>query len=187
MDRNNLPPGIVQRIAQGDEDALAMVWRQLSPLVATYARRIVRHEQDVADVMQEVWLRLWLYAHTIPAEAALVPWLRTTTVHQSIDAMRKDARWQGRQKRFALLTAPLHPYSGDGAREVLNRLLAADVLAALPAHLRTCQHMWSVGYSLAEIAVQLRIPIGTVKSRMHAGRAMARRIAEARGRGVQIG
>lgn len=124
-------------------------------------RRLLPGEADREDAVQETWLALL----RTPSEAPPGwPYVRRTAYAKAVDRLRRRA--------FEPLRAD--PTSrGDGAEpdEVpLNRL---------PEHeRRTLELRFWAGLSIEEIARELKVPEGTVKTWLHRGRRRLRQILE---------
>ena len=137
------------------------------------ARRLVQDEGLAHDVVQDVFLSWWRAGGGgyRADRGGLAPWLSTLTHHKAVDALRSADR----QRR--LLVA-----AERGAREPEERLVddvvwwelgRQSLIAALPTlppkQREVLSLAYVVGLTQAEIAERLGIPLGTVKSRTHAG------------------
>src|SRR5215213_10531337 len=143
----------------------------------TLAYRLTGDHDDAQDLVQEVLLRVRRGLTTYQA-GSLEGWLSRITTNAFLDEVR-------RRKRRPLHVVPELPEpraATGGATDVESELarlrLPDDVqaaLAALPPDFRTAVVLADVvGYGYAEIAGVLGIPIGTVRSRIHRGRALLR-------------
>lgn len=139
-------------------------------------------DRDVAeDVAQETFVRAFRFYTSFRSEAALSTWLYRIAVNLCIDAQRK----QGRIERLAdddeRAERPDPSPAPDRALEV--RELARQAGAALetlsPDHKAILILREVEGLSYAEIARVLRIPKGTVMSRLFHARANLQRAAHA--------
>ena len=132
-----------------------------------YLRRIVNDPQRVEELVQETLLRAWLHADHLSATGVPVqPWLYRVARNIAIDELRY------RQVR------PVEPVADPGARmvsadpaeQVVTRV---DLFRALdrlpPGHRRVLVEIFFRSRTISEVATQLSIPLGTVKSRLYYG------------------
>jgi RNA polymerase sigma-70 factor (ECF subfamily) len=148
-------------VRTGLEGCLARLWRYA--LVLSGAR-------DAADdVVQATCLRAIERADQFVAGSKLDRWL--FTILRSIWFNEIRAR---RIREGGGFVDAAEALSIDGAREIETNILAAEVLraiGALPeAQRETVLLVYGEGYSYAEAAATLGVPIGTVMSRLAAAR-----------------
>ena len=139
-----------------DEHAAAL-WR--------YAMRLTGDRARAEDVVQETLLRAWQHPEVADdSERPVRAWLFTVARNMIIDERRSS--------RFRNEVSPL-----DGAPEragpdevkgALDRLLIGDAVAQLSAeHRAVIRRSYYQGWTTAQIAEDLQIAEGTVKSRLH--------------------
>ena len=143
-----------------------------------FALRLTHDRQVAEDVVQEVLLRAWkdpLLGER--EESAARAWLFTATRNLVID------RWRSAASRHELRTElPPDRSVEDATSVVLDRWLVAEALASLSAeHRAVIAAAYFEGRSVADIAARLRIPAGTVKSRLHYGLRSLRLVLQERG------
>lgn len=119
------------------------------------AYSILRDEQDCADALQEALLRAWKNLSHLREEQYFDTWL--------VRILINECKRLCRSRRAAAPSAPSLPPEDLGLHDALAAL---DAKYRLPVTLHYLE-----GYSLEEIAWLLHVPVGTVKSRMHTGRA----------------
>ena len=172
---------LMRRMSADDLQAFEMLYDRHAPVVLGVARRMVGGDRAAAeDVAQEAFLTLWrsrsVYAASLSPPRS---WLLTLTRHRAIDAMRR---------RHGLTYEPLDAETEQREapdrteEEVLRRTDRADLrdaLRSLPGGQRRVLELSYYGeLSQSEIAAQLALPLGTVKSRMRLGMAkLAPRLA----------
>lgn len=143
----------------------------LRSLYAT-AYRLTRNAADAEDLVQETCLRAFRAWASYTPGTNVRAWLYTILYRARTDALRR----RGRTPETVELEGdgPCVPPSQDAwasGHEELDR-----ALLALPEVFRSAVILRDVGeLSYDEIAGALRIPIGTVMSRIHRGRAQLRR------------
>jgi len=140
-----------------DEHAAAL-WR--------YAVRLTGDRTRAEDVVQETLLRAWQHPEvTADAERSARAWLFTVARNMVIDE-RRSPRFRREFTRDSV-----DEFERAGADEVntaLDRLLVGDALAQLSAdHHAVIRRAYYLGWTTAQIAEDLGIAEGTVKSRLH--------------------
>lgn len=129
-----------------------------------FAMRLTHDRQVAEDVVQEVLLKAWKDPQLGQrGEAAARAWLFTASRNLIID------RWRSAASRHELGTGEAPEGSvGDATSVVLDRWLIAEALQSLSVdHRAVVAAAYFEGRSVADIAGRLRIPEGTVKSRLH--------------------
>ena len=161
---------LARAFADGVEGSLEEAFRRWAALVNTLAWRLLGDGGEAEEVTQQVFVAAWRGRHTFaPERGSLAAWLVGSTKHRVLDRQRA----RGREMR--LVRAVGEEAVGrdkEEAPEVMtDRLLLADEIARLGDPRRSILQMaFYDGYTHAEIAERLGIPLGTVKS--HARRAL---------------
>ncbi len=165
---------ILERIARGDDTAVAACLEEYSGLVWRLARRRLRMApQEVDDAVQEVFVELWLSAGRFDrAKGSEASFVATVAHRRLIDHQRRVESRRMAARRAALERAGAAGASGSAARVDGGRAAAA-AFDGLPEDERRVVWM-SVhnGLSHGQIAAAMDSPIGTIKTRLR--RAVAR-------------
>jgi RNA polymerase sigma factor (sigma-70 family) len=142
----------------------------------TVAYRLTGNREDAEDLVQEVLLRVRRGLETYQP-GSLEGWLSRIATNAFLD----DVRRRKRRPEDLLPEDPdwvLPPSSGADealAAEVLPDEIQAALLR-LPEDFRAAVVLCDVvGQSYQEISDSLGVPVGTVRSRIHRGRAMLRK------------
>ena len=89
---------LLERLASGDQRAMAVVFDRHAPAATRYAWAIAPSRMDVEEIVQDTFLTVWRKAAEIMiAEASLLPWLLVTCRNFGMNAVRKTARTQAEQ------------------------------------------------------------------------------------------
>jgi RNA polymerase sigma-70 factor, ECF subfamily len=154
-------------VEAGDASAFGALFNYYAPRVRTYVRRLGASDDLAEELSQEVMLTVWRKAATYdPAKAAVNTWIFSLARHLRIDALRREQLPQidASDPTFAPDPVPT-PESLANSAQVQARLHAA--LDQLPREqLLVVGLAFYEGKSHGEIADQLSIPLGTVKSRL---------------------
>ena len=177
---------LLQRVADGDDDALRELYRTHQRLAFSLAVRMLGQEGAAEDVVQEAFLRVWRNADRFdPSKAGFPTWLGRIVRNLCVDQLRRKSPLShgdalGEVERWL---APVPAVD----TVVLDRLVVRDAFLQLPrAQSEVLQLSYFQGMTHREIAEALAIPEGTVKSRMRLGlRKMRRHLEEGEdGRGA---
>jgi RNA polymerase sigma-70 factor, ECF subfamily len=155
----------------GKESALQTLHDRHAAELWRFAMRLTHDREQAADIVQEVLLRAWKDPGLLDRDdAAARAWLFTTTRNLVID------RWRSAQARHEATSAAIPEQSeADSTSRVLDRWLIAEALGTLSEeHRAVIGAAYFEGRTVADIAGRLRIPEGTVKSRLHYGLRMLR-------------
>jgi RNA polymerase sigma-70 factor (ECF subfamily) len=148
-----------------------------------YLHRYLGSNNSLAeDVFQNTFLQLYLKCDQYEAGRPVRPWLYTVATHQAIDALRRNGRHQavslersnedkGSGEVNGLLDmlessnpGPLEQLSAQESRERVR----ASVDALAEPYRQVLVLAYYQGMKYREIAELIGIPVGTVKSRLHA-------------------
>ena len=125
------------------------------------------HDRELSeDIVQEVLLRAWKDPSLEQRDqAAARNWLFTASRNLIIDRWRRAA-----SRHEQRMEDPPEESAGDATSVVLDRWMIADALGSLSMEQRSVTNAaYYEGRSIADISARLRIPEGTVKSRLHYG------------------
>lgn len=162
---------LIIELRAGNHDALGALYDRFDKLVFRTAVGITGDSEAAADVMQEVFLRLYRFVDRIDIERPLEPWLARVTANLSYTWIRRR-RW----------TQPLEEVTDwfAGEKKHVPHYVAEkeeewrqveSAIQSLPLSQRTVIALYYISdFSLKEIANILKVPAGTVKSRLHYGR-----------------
>ena len=143
-----------------------------------FGMRLTHDHQLSEDVVQEVLLKAWEDPSLGQRdEAATRAWLFTASRNLIIDKWCSAAS-QHEQR----IEEPPEESVGDATSVVLDRWLIAEALTSLSVeHRSVISAAYYEGRSVADISARLRIPEGTVKSRLHYGLRTLRLVLQKKG------
>lgn len=149
--------------------------RDEGDFIYTVAYRLTGNREDAQDLVQEVLVRVQRGLRTYEP-GSLRGWLGRITTNAFLD----DARRRQRRPQVALpedpdLVLPASPSADEAAAAAGLSDEVQAALAALPDDFRVAVVLSDVaGLPYTDIATQLDIPVGTVRSRIHRGRLALR-------------
>jgi RNA polymerase sigma factor (sigma-70 family) len=170
MDTNRTSDEILlQRAQAGSEPAMTELYERHAPLCRRRAFLVLRDPALAEDATQDAFLDLWRKSHTFdPRRAPLRAWLRILVHRRAVDIARREAR----RRLAAGITDGLDPASYTAEEVLIARLEQRQVRQAvekLPTSQRQLLKLaYYGGFTQSQLATRLGLPLGTVKSRMHA-------------------
>jgi RNA polymerase sigma-70 factor, ECF subfamily len=178
---------LIRRCLAGDQFAWEAIVRQYRRKVFNVAYKFVGKHDEAEDLTQDIFLKIFKSLDTFDRRANFQTWLISVSRNLCIDhyrSVRKERETIDRDVDTAELSAAAPGQSQMAALEQRDRVeLLREALASLPKTLRTAVLMRDLQeLSYHEIAQALRLPEGTVKSRINRGRSeLARQIRKLRG------
>lgn len=179
MNERELDFQLIQRIQNGEQQAFTLLVRKYQNRVANILTRYVRSSGDIADVTQEVFIKVHKSLPSFRGDSAFYTWLYRITVNTAknyltsqsrrppasdIDALEADS-YDGSE---ALKEAD-SPESIMRSEEIRNVIMTT--IDKLPAELKAAITLRELeGMSYDEIAKIEDCPIGTVRSRIFRAR-----------------
>jgi len=163
----------------GDPELMQALHDDHAAALERYVARLTGDRDRAADVVQETLLRAWL--HDIADDGRPVrAWLYTVARHLVVDEARSArARNESATAEPPETASTIEP---DRVDALFDALLVGDALAGLSIeHRAVVVRAYYRRQSVAEIAAELEIPPGTVKSRLHYGLRALRLALQERG------
>ena len=178
---------VIERCLQGDQSAWDLIVRQHWRKVFNVAYKFVGTHDEAEDLAQDIFLKIFKSLDTFDRRANFQTWLVSVSRNLCIDhyrSVRKERETIDRDVDASELM-PVSKTQGQLAMlEQRDRVeLLREAMSELPKTLRTAVLMRDIQeMSYHEIAEKLRLPEGTVKSRINRGRnELARQIRKMRG------
>jgi RNA polymerase sigma-70 factor (ECF subfamily) len=178
---------LIQRCLTGDQLAWDAIVKQHWRKVFNVAYKFVGRHDEAEDLTQDIFLKIFKSLDTFDRRANFQTWLISISRNLCIDhyrSVRKERETIDRGVDASELSPVSKEVSPVQALEQRDRVtLLRQALAGLPETLRTAVLMRDIQeLSYQEIADALRLPEGTVKSRINRGRTeLARQIKRLRG------
>ena len=172
---------LARRAAGGDEDAFAQLVGLHEKKVYGLALRMCGNPEDAADAAQEAFLASWKGLPRFRGEAGFSTWLYRLTSNAAIDHLRRVKRQRGEVSLDGggpgLDAVDDAPSPQAQAEETELREAVAEGLSMLSEDHRQALLLRELrGLSYEEIASELRVDLGTVKSRISRARGSLRKI-----------
>ena len=160
--------------ASGDKEALARLYDRYASSLLALGQRILGGRRDAEDLLHDVFVEVWQQAGDYsPARGTVKSWIFLRMRSRAIDRLRLASRKNVELGEQVLATAT-RELAEDPALSP-DRAQIRDTLSSLPPDQRAAIELaYFGGLSGAQIAAQLGVPLGTVKTRLALGMSKLR-------------
>ncbi|MCY0875684.1 MAG: sigma-70 family RNA polymerase sigma factor [Firmicutes bacterium] len=163
---------LYEGVLRGDGQALSLLYDRYASKVFAIGRRLTSDRQLLEEIVQDVFTRVWTTQGYKPALGAFDHWLSVVARRIAIDHLRKHLRSHKSGVPLDITLLDL-PASEGVEKEVQGRLVRGELRTAMsslrPEERLVLELAYFHGYTLSEVATVLDLPLGTVKTRLHAG------------------
>ncbi|WP_249999074.1 RNA polymerase sigma factor [Actinoplanes sp. M2I2] len=166
---------LAERLRDGDDKALRMVYDRHGAAVLYLAQRLLGNRADAEDVTQVTFVAAWTGRDSYdPQRGTMLGWLLGIARRKAVDRMRTAARDERVAETVRAQLAP--PDERETPERVVDRLVVADEMDRLPEEQRrTLELAFFDDLTHPQIAAVTGLPLGTVKSHIRRGMANLRR------------
>lgn len=161
---------LLERMAKGDSEALATLYRAYHGRLCRFLYRLTRHTDLIEEVINDCFWIAWQKAADFRGDSRVSTWLMGIAYRCGLKTLRK---YGNGSMRFETLTDQEPGIDPEQDREM------RDLLDKGMQHLNTDQRavielVYGVGHSLDEVAEIMQCPVGTVKARLFHARVKLR-------------
>lgn len=170
---------LIARCQDKDPDAIAQLVERYQRYVYRLAYSLTGNSSDADDLAQDAMINILKGIGNFKGRSSLTSWIYVVVLNTFRDARRRaqrrpstslDSQPGGAEQQ----PTPLWDEGDTLLRKELAQVLQ-KVLAQVPEDFRTVVTLYDIlGFSYEEISQMLNLPMGTVKSRLHRGRAFMR-------------
>ena len=172
---------LIAELRAGSQEAFASLLALYERPIYNFVYRLLEDPADAQDVTQEVFLKVFRSIRTFRSECSLKTWLYRITVNEAANRRRWFSRHRSREtslEEWQDSALPTADRLADPQEDQFAELLRRERMQAVEQALAQIPHGFRVavvardiqGLSYDEIAEILRVPVGTVKSRILRGR-----------------
>jgi RNA polymerase sigma-70 factor (ECF subfamily) len=163
---------LLGRVALGDQTAFAELYDRTASRVFGLVKRLLRDHAQSEEVTQEVFLEIWQNATRYDSgKGSAIGWMLTITHRRAVDRIRASQASRDRDTRIGIRDyAPAF----DGVAESVEVQIESERVKEAMTRLTLLQRQavqlaYFGGYSHSEVSAMLKVPIGTVKTRLRDG------------------
>ncbi len=155
--------GLVARVKAGDQNAFAEVYDRYSGAINGVINRFITDEAIAQDVLQDTFIKVWKNIQQYDdTKGSFFTWMLNIARNTSIDALRKLKK-EGKSEIQTLETVV---NSSATVQQNVATIGLRQLVDRLPAEQQTMiEYLYFKGYTQQEVADELDIPLGTVKTR----------------------
>lgn len=178
---------LLHRVADGDQNAFTGLYEQVSKRVHGLVLRVVQNPAISAEVVQEVFLMLWVSAHKYEAElGSPEAWIFTLAHRRAVDRVRSEQRSVVRDVQYAQKDRVMQEPVDERVHHTLMSESVKRCLASLTdLQAEAIRLAYYGGLTYTEVAEALQVKVPTAKSRIQAGLMRLRDAMEADGYGAR--
>jgi len=159
-------------VAQGDQRAFSALYDEVSPRVFGLVKRLLVDHAQSEEVTQEVFLEIWQNATRYePSKGGATTWILTMAHRRAVDRIRSSQASRDRDVKIGI-----RDYVGeyDNVSAEVEVTIEHERVKEAMSQLTELQRQavslaYYGGYSHSEVAAMLKVPIGTVKTRLRDG------------------
>lgn len=163
---------LLARIATGDEAAFGALYDEIAPRVLGLVRRLLVDHAQSEEVTQEIFLEIWQNAPRYePSKGGATTWIFTMAHRRAVDRIRSSQAGRDRDVRIGIRD---YEDDYDDVAETVEIKVENERVKKAMSQLTELQRQavtlaYYGGYSHSEVAEKLKVPIGTVKTRIRDG------------------
>ncbi len=169
---------LIQRVVEGDEGAIGVLYDRFGPMMYAVAYRIVGQRADAEEAVMEAFAQVWREAPRFEAgRGSAAAWLTMIARSRALDLVRARDRRERITASAAREKPEAAPAMGawrsdpsEAVEQSERRHRVEEALRNLnPAQRVAIELAYYEGLSQSEIAERLNEPLGTVKTRVRLG------------------
>jgi len=163
---------LMARSSRGHEDAFAELYELTSSRIYGTVLRVLRSSDHAAEVTQEVYVEVWRQsARYAPDKGSVLAWMTTMAHRRAVDRVRSVTSEVARDERYAVIGIDREvDQVWEGVEQRLDGERVRKGMTSLTAIQREALTLaYFGGYTQSQVASLLRLPLGTVKTRIRDG------------------
>jgi RNA polymerase sigma-70 factor (family 1) len=152
--------------AEGNEEAFRQVFHRYNRSIYPFVYSLVKSDIDAREIIQDVFLKLWLQRDSLPSITNPGGWLHTVAANEAYSHLRNRARYELKLRNLT----PSESAGTDLEQELDAKFIKSlinEAVSRLPPRRREVFTLSRLeGYSRKEIAGKLAISEHTVRNQL---------------------
>ena len=163
---------LVARSSRGHEEAFAELYDLTASRIYGLVLKVLRSPDPAAEVTQEVFVEVWRQsARYAPDKGSVLAWMSTMAHRRAVDRVRSVSSEVARDEHYAVTAVVREAdHVWDNVEQKLDVDRVRKGMASLTAIQREALGLaYFGGYTQTQVASLLKLPLGTVKTRIRDG------------------
>lgn len=166
---------LIKKIGTGDRASFEEFYRRYAALIYSTAFRVLNHQTDAEDVMQDVMFMIWEKSPMFDsARGKPLTWAITMTRNKAIDRLRSIQRRMRLHDEVENEVAQATPSTYHAPADSIetteqSQIIRSAVIKLNKEQRQVIEMSYFGGMTQQEISERIRSPIGTVKARIRRG------------------
>ena len=155
---------LISEMVKGNHQAFEELYYMYAAAIQANISRLVKDQDTVHDLLQEVFIALWENRQTIDPQKGVAPWLYTVSYNKAIKFLKKKIKEETSSDAVIDLSLFADEQDADAAQQDANLSVIHEALDRLPERKKTAFLEYKLkGKSLDEVAEEMGITKETVK------------------------
>lgn len=178
MDVNYKDEEIVRKVQEGDAEVFGIIVDRYEEKLLRYGRRFLSDRDDIADLVQDVFLKTYVNIKNFNIELRFSPWIYRIAHNEFVNASKKNVK--NPLLFFDVDVLFPHPVSDENEsdridKETLKQMFEKFLSALDPKYREPIVLYYFEDMGYQEIADIFRIPVSTVGVRITRGKKMLKK------------
>lgn len=162
---------LIAQLREGSREAFDKLYEKYKNPAIRTAYLITGNMADSEDIVQETFVKVWLYIGALQNDSGFKPWMMRILARTAYRVGKKSKREIPDEEAVERMDKPQNDTSLDHVIQLEEAEMISAAVRALPVRLRTVVVLYYYdSFSVKEIAGMLGLMEGTVKSRLHTAR-----------------
>lgn len=157
---------LVEFLQKGSKEAFEYLYENYSNTLYGVVYRIVNDEEIARDLIQEIFVKIWKNIQSYsPQKGRIYTWMLNISRNAAIDKLRSKSF--GKKNKTQSIDNSVHAVSSHSEEMFVDHIGLEKVLKQLDENqILLIQKVYFEGYTQAELAEEMEIPLGTIKTRI---------------------
>ncbi len=161
---------LLERIRNADEGAFSLLYKNYSTALYGIIYRILKDEDEAMDLLQEAFVKIWKnIMHYDQSRGRLFTWMSNLTRNLTIDRIR-SADYKNHERQNYVRDNSIAAIDGFKHNQINTDIigLKGSIAFLSDEHQYIINKVYFEGFTQADLADELNIPLGTLKTRLRA-------------------